>query len=72
MLYVKEQCTFFTLDVHFAVMAHRMNFSHISSRERTHWLRDWVNPKTGLDVVAKRKITLLPGPELQASTFRHY
>jgi hypothetical protein len=26
-----------------------------------HWIGDWVNPRAGLDVVAREKIPALPG-----------
>jgi hypothetical protein len=27
----------------------------------THWIKGWVDPKTGLDDVEKRKFLILPG-----------
>jgi hypothetical protein len=60
---MKEQYKFFIQDMHYAMMAHIMNFCQILFGERTHWLGDWVGPRTGLDLVEKRKITALPGSE---------
>jgi hypothetical protein len=31
----------------------------------TYWIRGWVGPRTGLDIVEKRKFLALPGPELR-------
>jgi hypothetical protein len=31
----------------------------------THWIRDWVDPRAGLDDVEKRKFLALPGLELR-------
>jgi len=32
----------------------------------THWIEDWVEPRTGLDAKAKRKkITSLPPPRIE-------
>jgi hypothetical protein len=35
---------------------------------RTLWIRGWVGPKVGLDVMEKRKIFPLPEIELQLSS----
>jgi hypothetical protein len=34
----------------------------------THWIRGWVDPKTGLDVVEKRNILPLPGIQPRLSS----
>jgi hypothetical protein len=31
----------------------------------THWIGAWVDPRTGLDNLGKRKILLVPGQELR-------
>jgi hypothetical protein len=47
-----------------ALYKNNYNFEVFTPRERApgaHWIRGWVGPRTGLDVVEKRNILPLPG-----------
>jgi hypothetical protein len=66
-----------TREINYGIIKHNYNFQRFLPPKKepplTHWLGDWLGPRTGLDVVDKRNILPLPviQPRLTSPSRRH-